>query len=93
MRMILNAANLASAIVFAIVSIWGMNLSDNHTTSYPLFLVVSSAISFVMQIVTQIVRMPHATLFLPAGDCRQLFWLNFVVWYAHGMVHLAQSCQ
>ena len=40
-RMILNAGNLAMAMVFAVVSIWGMNLSDRHSDNYALFVVVS----------------------------------------------------
>ena len=39
-RMILNAGNLALAMVFAVVSVWGMNLSDKHADSYALFVVV-----------------------------------------------------
>ena len=39
--MILNAGNLAMAMVFAVSSIWGMNLSDNHQESYALFALVS----------------------------------------------------
>lgn len=38
--MILNAGNLALAMVFAVVSIWGVNLSDKHTDNYALFVVV-----------------------------------------------------
>ncbi|KAL3154514.1 hypothetical protein ABBQ32_013975 [Trebouxia sp. C0010 RCD-2024] len=40
-RMILNAGNLALAMVFAVVSIWGVNLSDKHTDNYALFVVVT----------------------------------------------------
>ena len=39
-RMILNAGNLALAMVFAVVSVWGMNLSDRHADNYALFVVV-----------------------------------------------------
>lgn len=39
--MILNAGNLSMAMVFVVTSIWGMNLSDNHTESYVLFTLVS----------------------------------------------------
>lgn len=39
-RMILDAGNFALAMVFAVVSIWGVNLSDKHTDSYALFVVV-----------------------------------------------------
>lgn len=38
--MILNAGNLALAMVFAVVSVWGMNLSDKHADNYALFVVV-----------------------------------------------------
>lgn len=40
-RMILNVGNLAMAMVFAVVSIWGMNLSDRHSDNYALFIMVS----------------------------------------------------
>ena len=40
-RMILNAGNLAMAIIFAVVSIWGINADDRHTDSYALFVAVS----------------------------------------------------
>ena len=39
--MILNAGNLSMAMVFVVTSIWGMNLSDNHTERYVLFTLVS----------------------------------------------------
>ena len=51
--MILNAGNLSMAMVFAVVSVWGMNLSDKHTGSYPLFVVVSFKSLVVTSIETE----------------------------------------
>lgn len=40
-RMILNIGNVVFASVFAVASIWGMNLADDHTDSRVVFDVVS----------------------------------------------------
>lgn len=40
-RMILNIGNVVFASVFAVASIWGMNLADDHVDSTTLFDVVS----------------------------------------------------
>ncbi len=94
-RMILNAGNLAMAMVFVVTSIWGMNLSDDHTGSYTLFALVS------LQLLHNAVSSPTTgddvcsffSLDLFAGHCRVLLWGNPVLWCAHGMVHLEQNRQ
>ena len=40
-RMILNIGNVVFASVFAVASIWGMNLADEHADSRAVFDVVS----------------------------------------------------
>lgn len=41
-RMIINMGNVVFASVFAVTSIWGMNLADDHVDSRAIFDVVST---------------------------------------------------
>lgn len=59
-RMILNAGNLALAMVFAVVCIWGMNLSNKHTDSYALFVVVGLVPCFCLHAQNRLGGLPDA---------------------------------
>lgn len=86
--MILNAGNLALATVFAVVSIWGMNLNNRDEDQYALFVVVSLT-SYLGAFTLYL----EAEACLFTGDSDLLLWSHAVLWCAYGVVHLVQDCQ
>lgn len=79
------------AMVFAVVSIWGMNLSDKHADSYALFVVVRLFLRWLVEI--NLGMLTKNISLIVAGDSGFLLWSYAFLCCTYGMVHLGQDCQ